>query len=284
MSDPDVILLPPKKRIARGEGATLREFQVLRTIQYYGWLSVPMLREIAVRQNLAWQDRRFAYDLVDRLLKKTLIFGRMDQEGGSARSYALTPKGLSMLKQSAEDLLECDANVVKDTAGIAHYLGLAKIMLQFRRHFPINYWLTDLQVRSENNLYGRDGLAKDYDAVTEVVLPERIIAIGIELEHSRQRNEWYAKLSASLNAERYLHAIVYFLDRHAAVEAVPERLKPAAGRVCFASYRQFLLQGFHTTTCYWRGDELVRAPLGTVLTVIRDPGAGRYAPFRSYGL
>lgn len=284
MSDSAAILSPPKKSVPRGEGATLREFQMLRTIQYYGWLTVPMLKEIAILENLAWQDRRFAYDLVDRLLNKALIFGRMDQEADRARAYALTPKGLSMLRQSAQDMLECDSNVVKDTAGSAHYLGLAKIMLQFRRHFSLSYWLTDLQVRSENNLYGRNGLAKDYDAVTEMELPERIIAIGIELEHSRQRNEWYAELSNSLNAERYLHATVYFLDRHAAVEAVPESLKPAAGRVCFVSYRQFLLQGFHATTCYWRGNELVKAPFAKVLTVIREPVARRYMPFRSYGL
>jgi hypothetical protein len=162
------------------------------------------------------------------------------------------------------DGLLCDTNAQKDPASIFHFVELNRIMLRLVRQFSAHYWMTDFQVRSDNSLVGAAGLAKDYDSVVELVLPTGHVRFAVEYERWQQSSRRYARVCASLASEKYLHMVIFFLDRPGLLKSIAPHFKRLGGFVYFVDCGQFLTKGASAIANYWYMDRLFEAPLRSV--------------------
>jgi len=161
--------------------------------------------------------------------------------------------------------LLCDTNAIKDPASLFHFVGLNRIMLKFVSQFSTRYWLSDFQVRSDNSFIGANGLAKDYDSVGELVLPTGHVRFAVEYERWQQSSRRYSKLCACLSSEKYLHMVLFFLDKPGLLKSVAPHFKSMGGFVYFIDYNQFLTKGADVLVKYWYLDRFFEARLRNVL-------------------
>jgi hypothetical protein len=164
------------------------------------------------------------------------------------------------------DALLCDSNAIKDPASPDHFLGLNKIMIEFRSQFQTKFWLSDFEVRSDNSFIGSEGLAKDYDSVAELILPTGgHVRFGIEFEYSQQSASRHAKLNSILLTEKRLQCVLFFLSDPRLRNQLMSHLKSLVGFAYFVEYDQFVQNGIEAPVYYRSEGKLYQAPLSTIL-------------------
>ncbi len=265
-------------------GLTGREYHVLCILNCYGWCTPEMVWRIANFHGVPWTGKgRTVYRLLQRLRELGFAISRRLYDTTTTIAYAATPAGMAYLRGSGNDL-PCDTNAIKDPASLFHFVGLNRIMLRFVSEFPTRYWMSDFQVRSDNSFVGAAGLAKDYDSVGELVLPTGHVRFAVEFERWQQSSRRYAKLYACLASEKYLHMVIFFLDKPGLLKSLAPHFKRLGGFVCFVDHDQFLAEGGNVWARYWYLDRVVEAPLRDVLTHASQKQRRDYLPIHQLDL
>ena len=261
-----VALAPARMRKASTvTGLTGREYHVLIILNCYGWCTPEMVRCIANFHGVPWtSEGKRVYLLLSRLKKLGFVVSRRLFDTTNTIAYAATQNGIAYIRGTGDDLL-CDTNAIKDPASLFHFVGLNRIMLKFVSQFSTRYWLSDFQVRSDNSFIGANGLAKDYDSVGELVLPTGHVRFAVEYERWQQSSRRYSKLCACLSSEKYLHMVLFFLDKPGLLKSVAPHFKSMGGFVYFIDYNQFLTKGADVLVKYWYLDRFFEARLRNVL-------------------
>jgi hypothetical protein len=183
------------------------------------------------------------------------------------------------------DALLCDTNAIKDPASLYHFLGLNKIMIEFRNHFQTKFWSSDFEVRSDNSFIGADGLAKDYDSAAELILPTGgRVRFAVELERSQRSTSRYQKLKSILESEKRLQFVLFFYTEIRLRNHLMSHLKSLVGFVYFVEYDRFLETGIETPAYYWSTGKLYQTPVSTVLTHASLRPMQDYAPVHQLNL
>jgi DNA-binding MarR family transcriptional regulator len=274
-----------KYKQSLASGLTGREYQVLRIINTHGWCTSEMVRRIAELHGLLWSGpARRAHQLVRRLEQNELIASRKIDGGTRTRAYAVTPRGLRYILAEGDALL-CDTNAIKDPASAYHFLGLNKIMLDFRSQFQTKFWLSDFEVRSDNSFIGRDGLAKDYDSVADLMLPGGgHVRFGIEYERSQQSAKRHEKLNNILLSEKRLQFVLFFLGDPRFRSQLMAHLKSLGSFAYFVEYDLFLKLGMEAPVYYWNENKMYQAPLTAILKHASRQAVQDYVPIHQLDL
>jgi hypothetical protein len=192
-------------------------------------------------------------------------------------AYAVSKAGLSALYGNETDT-NLGAAVTRDPANENHFLGVNRTFVGFLEGFAVKYWMSESQVRADNLLYGKAGLAKDYDAVAEILVEKSPVRIGIEYELTVKSSARYAKLSPSYAAERHLHLVVYVLNEAGMLSGIAPHFKQVGGMICFMSAGDFLVSRAQATAHYWNSGELRNGPLVEILKQVSKRARPVYQP------
>ncbi len=259
---------------------TDRQYHLLLILDRYGWCTAEMVQEIASHYGLKVTVRRVR-KLLWQLEKMGYAITKKLKNGTKAIAYAASEAGIQDIEVEGDNL-RCDTNVLTDPAGMFHFLSMNQIMLQFRRAFPASYWLTDFEVRSER--MGRDGLAKDYDAVAELQLLNGPIRIGIEYETKQQEKARYKELFGAFSAENFLHLILYFVKTKAMLSSVSVSFEPCRVPVGFVHAEEFRNLGMQSYVQYWVKGEAEHAQLSQFLPILARYSRPAYEPIHPFVL
>jgi hypothetical protein len=276
MSEPGTVLrttLPAPERAkakrnykkSAATGLSGRPYHVLCILNTYGWCTPEMVRQIANLHQINWADEgRGEYRILRVLADRGFVASRHIHDGTRTIAYAATQSGMAYVRGSGNDLL-CDTNAIKDPASLFHFVGVNRIMLKFLSLYSRRYWLSDFQVRSENSFIGEAGLAKDYDSVAELVLPLGHVRFAVEYERVQKSANRYAKFRASLESERFLNCLFFFLDGRMQLKSLVRHFQRVGGFVYYVDYDEFLALGGEACASYWHVDRIKKATVNEVL-------------------
>ena len=252
-----------KRKSSRLTGLTGRQYHVLRIVNSYGWVTPTMVGQIAVIHGIQWKSN-LMYRLLASLFDQGFLLARRLDDGTKGVAYGISNLGLAYIRAHGDALL-CDTNVEKDPASFIHFVNLNRAVLRLANEFPTKFWLSDFQVRSDNTAIGASGFAKDYDAVAEFLLPAGTVRVAFEYERWQQSRRRYEKVAAVVEAEKYMHQVLIFLDRTDWLESMMPFFRHLGSFVGFVDFRRYMSQGLDVYAKYWYGDQVYEAPLVKLL-------------------
>lgn len=257
-------------------GLTRRQYQILLLLSVYGWCTPRILQSIAKYYGLPC-ERVWLGEILGLLLKARYIIANKVLNGTREMAYAVSKAGLSALYGSETDSI-VGADVTRDPANVSHLLGVNRTFVGFLQAFAVNYWMSNSQVRADNLLYGKAGLAKDYDAVAEILVQNTPVRIGIEYELTVKSSARYAEFCPAYAAERHLHLVIYVLGEGGMLSAIAPHFREAGGIICFISSGDFLVSRAQATAHYWNNGELRSGPLGEIVKYVSKRARPVYTP------
>lgn len=198
--------------------------------------------------------------------------------GTRAIVYASSRAGLLAIQDPREDL-DSIRDVTRDPASMNHFLALNRVFLGLLKEFKVNYWITDFQIRTDNMHYGKAGLAKDYDAVGEILIQGSPLRIGIEYEASLKSTARYRELTSCYASEKYLHLIIYILPGPALLKSLAPNFKALGEKICFINEGDFHVCGARATAYFWNGGESRAVPLIQLMSALGKAPRPMYVPF-----
>jgi hypothetical protein len=257
-------------------GLTRRQYHILLLLSVYGWCTPRIVQSIAKYYGLPC-ERVWLGEILGLLLKGKYIIAIKVMKGTRELAYAVSTAGLSALYGNETDA-NPSAAVTRDPANESHFLGVNRTFVGFIENFAVNYWMSESQVRADNLLYGNAGLAKDYDAVAEIVVENSPVRIGIEYESTVKNSARYAGLSPRYAAERHLHLVVYVLNEARMLIGIAPHFKQVGGMICFMSAGDFLVSRAQATVHFWNSGELRSGPLIEILKLASKRVRSVYKP------
>lgn len=174
-----------------------------------------------------------------------LEVGRTTRPQG--RMYFASRMALELLELRGHGLVSfaSDMNRSHNPHMVKHSLGLNELRIAFERLFPGTRWRTDLQVSSDNMMYG-DKYAKDYDALAMIPSQKGCLRLGIEYERTSKSKVRYSEIRQTLKQEQLLDYLFYFVSETDRLFSIAETLGGAHPFLYFLSERAFLEQGMNT--------------------------------------
>jgi hypothetical protein len=263
-------------------GLTMREYHLLKILNSYGWCTTETVMCVANFHKVTWK-KRYANQLLSNLTTMGFAVAMKIHDGTKACAYAINDRGLAYIRAWGDGFW-CDTNTLKDPASMAHFLGINNIMTRFMKSEHVNFWLSDMQVRSDNSMLGRSSLAKDYDSVVELALSTGAIRIGVEYERIQKSSDRYLDTCSKLLSERYLHAVIYFLESPQLIVSIAPHFKKMGTAVCFVDYKQFMSLGLDADVKYWSGNDFCEAVLRDLLQHLATKQKSPYTPIHQIEL
>jgi hypothetical protein len=257
-------------------GLTRRQYHVLLLLSVYGWCTAKILQSFAKYYGLPC-ERAWLGQVLGLLYRGGYVVANKTMSGSRELAYAVSKAGLSYIYGNNGATNLC-VDVTRDPASMNHFLGVNRILTGFLEEFAINYWMSDFQVRADNMLFGKAGLAKDYDAVAEIVVQNSPVRLGIEYELTIKSSARYLELCPAYTAERHLHLVVYVLNEAGMLRAIAPHFKEVGGMICFISSGDFLVSRARATAHYWNDGELRSGPLGEILKHVSKRERAVYTP------
>lgn len=257
-------------------GLTRRQYHILLLLSVYGWCTAKIVQAIAKYYGLPC-ERAWLGEVLGLLCKGGFVIANKAMNGTREMAYAVSKAGLSALYGNNADA-NLGADVTRDPASMNHFLGVNRIFAGFLQEFAVNYWMSDFQVRADNMLYGKAGLAKDYDAVAEILVQNSPVRLGIEYELTLKSSARYAELCPSYRAERHLHLVVYVLNETGMMNSIAPHFKEVGGIICFMLSGDFLVSRAQATAHYWNNGELRSGPLVEILKFVSKRSSSPYTP------
>ena len=180
---------------------------------------------------------------IRRLLRGQYIM-LLDQRFEGNKIYAITRKGLEQVEFFGHTLASLNPEMpnIHHLGKVRHCLELNDIRLTLLRHKLLNYWLSDLEVCSEN-LLTEDIYVKDYDALVGLTLGTSALQCAIEYERSTKSAARYVDIRRQLAQETMVHAVIYIVKGVERILSIVERLSSPTSRVLFVTSSAFLRFG-----------------------------------------
>ncbi len=257
-------------------GLTRRQYHILLLLRVYGWCTPKIVQAIAKYYGLPC-ERAWLGEVLGLLCKGGYVIANKAMNGTREIAYAVSKAGLSAIHGNETDPNLC-VDVTRDPASMNHFLGVNRMFAGFLQEFVVNFWMSDFQVRADNMLYGKAGLAKDYDAVVEILLQNSPVRIGIEYELTVKSSARYAELCPAYAAERHLHLVVYVLNEAGMLSSIAPHFKEVGGIICFMSSGDLLVSRAQASAHYWNSGELRCGPLVEILKQVSKRARSAYAP------
>lgn len=279
-------------------GFVRRDLKVLTAIRDHGYIRADQLAAVIRQRGVGCTRVKKVYDYTSRLTRMGFVERHRLGLAGGVGVLTVTDAGHNMLRKCGYGL-NTHAKAEADPAGVEHFLSLTDMMLRFSIEYaPVNYWLTDFVVRSENNLRGTGdvterrfsnrpendrinagGFAKEYDAVGEIAVNGRPLTIAIEYEHTLKASSKYELMARSYAADPYVQLVICVLDSENWIAPVVQSFRVPGNKLCFVNYTQFSSSSFaETTAVRWSGKMITSTSLARALQDASDGDGKPYLP------
>lgn len=163
-----------------------------------------MLHDMVERRRDAFSWR------VKRLVQQSFLQREIVPGKGRSFVYSLTEAGANELAGFEHC---CPGAAVffdrkQDHNRILHALELNEIHLALCRSGALRGWISEIEVRSRNELTGC-GYAKDYDAVITLQRGEEELHVALEYERQAKGQNRYIEIAAAIEREQRVDMVLY---------------------------------------------------------------------------
>jgi hypothetical protein len=154
--------------------------------------------------------------------------------------YAITRLGLATLESYGQGLISInsDSRTLPNSLQAPHFLELNDIRRTFEQTKCLQRWRSERELTSLNYVIGTP-LAKDYDAVAEVVLEGEPFRIAIEYERSLKSAARYQEIQKSIQDEGQVDLVLYLTSTMDLVFSLSAEFSYPPIPMCFVSSWKF---------------------------------------------
>ncbi|HEY0308149.1 MAG TPA: replication-relaxation family protein [Acidobacteriaceae bacterium] len=221
-----------------------RDIPVLLHVRNARAISFHQLCELLLLEGVE-KVRRVVNWRVSRLEQHGLI-RRFEQDRFRGQPvFAITPLGLRVLESRGHYLLSLPSTTgrVIHPTQIPHAMELVNIRLALAKHGILRSWLGELEIASRN-LVLESGVAKDYDAVAEILVERELRTFAIEYERTAKASARYREIREMLGRDRTVDVVLYLTSDRDVLYLLALEMRGTAKRIGLAlsdSFRRDLL-------------------------------------------
>jgi hypothetical protein len=202
-----------------------RDLPLLKLIRDTTYISRPQLHVLAPQVGIR-EDTKNLNRRLRRLVDSGLALAGKPWPPFAGTVYCISHAGLLALENNgqASEAIKSSSEKICTPNQIGHFLMLNRIRIGlqgWRDSFVLCSWHTDRQIKAWNIIEQR--YAKDYDGVVELARNRpadvddgdgqaEVVRLGIEYERTFKSYDAYDRITAALNRETKVDAVLYFTD------------------------------------------------------------------------
>lgn len=186
-----------------------RDVPLLKEVLHAGFVSHTQLLELM--QFAGLESCREAFNWrVKRLVTHELLLRHEVPGFGRDFVYSLGPCGVMHLTSQGD----CCVGVVtgfvprRDASRVAHSVDVMAIRLHLLRAGLLREWLSEVEIRSRNDLTGY-GYTKDYDSIMTLAMHDHEVKVALEYERQPKARQRYDAIRAVIESEHRVSRFLY---------------------------------------------------------------------------
>lgn len=223
-----------------------RDVPILRFVRDATFISNEQLFASIMALSLEPNRRCFSWR-VQRLVEGDLLRSFDPIWPYKGRVYGISRTGLSVLENCGEGLssLTSESRSLPHESQVLHFLELNDIRGAFEKSGCLRRWRPESELTSMNQVADTP-LAKDYDAIAEVLFGGNVFRVAIEHERSIKSSGRYRDINLALKNETRVDLVLYLTSAIDMVVRLAEEFSSPAIPICFASSWKFKQHRFST--------------------------------------
>lgn len=188
-----------------------RDYPLLKQVLHCGFVRHDQLWEFMAAEGS--ETRRDAFGRrVKRLVDHGFLVRHSPSGMAASLVYSLAPDGGFSLASAGQS---CPGATTffdrqRDLKRMLHAIELNNIHLTLLRSGLLTWWMSEIEVRSRNELTSC-GYAKDYDAVVTLKLGSVERSVALEYERQAKADNRYVDIAARVQQERRLDRFLYLV-------------------------------------------------------------------------
>jgi hypothetical protein len=210
-----------------------RDVPVLREVLHAGFVTHAQLFELMRLAGLESCREAFNWR-VKRLVNHELLLRHELPAFGRNFVYSLGPNGVMHLTIQGESCAGMVTGFVprRDASRVAHSVDVTAIRLHFQRAGLLKEWLSEVDIRSRNDLTGY-GYSKDYDSVMTLDVCDQQVKVALEYERHPKAMQRYNEIRAIIESERRVNRFLYLFPDYKLLWFVHGLFRTATQRMYF---------------------------------------------------
>jgi hypothetical protein len=235
-----------------------RDVPLLRRVRNSKFVTHQQLYEFMQLDGL--ERSRASFDWrVRRLVKFGRIATCPDIQDSGSVLYRITKSGLILLEHlgQASIVVSSETLHLPHPTHAFHALGINAIQLALTRANLVASWQSEIEVAAFN-LISSSPFQKDYDAIVEVWLEDRVQRFALEYERTLKSAARYNRVRSALQAERELDRLLYLTSGMELVAPLAQELGDLNKRVGFATLRDFERDLLDTIVFTCQGSKMLK--------------------------
>jgi len=191
-----------------------RDLPLLKEVLHAGFVTHIQLFELM--QFAGLEPCREAFNWrVKRLVTHELLLLHDVPGYGRNFVYSLGPCGAMHLTSLGETCTGMATGFVprRDASRVAHSVDVNSIRLTLLRAGLLSEWLSEVEIRSRNDLTGY-GYEKDYDSVMTLAVCRREVKVALEYERQPKAGKKYDEIRAVIERERRANRFLYLFPEY----------------------------------------------------------------------
>src|SRR2546428_8235699 len=210
-----------------------RDVPLLKEVLHAGYVTHVQLFELmqfrgaeSCREAFNWRVRRLV--IHEFLLRHELPGFRRNFV------YSLRSNGAIHLTGHGESCAGMMTGFVprRDAPRVAHSVDVTAIRLHLLRAGLLKEWLSEVDIRSRNDLTGY-GYAKDYDSIMTLAVCDREVKVALEYERQPKARQRYNEIRAVIERERRVSRFLYLFPDYKLLWFVHGLFRKAAPKLYF---------------------------------------------------
>jgi Replication-relaxation len=231
---------------------TERDIPLLRQLRNSKFASHSQLFELmrfsgseASRDSFGWRVRR--------LLKAGFLAICEGAFGADSPVYRITREGIALLEHHGQftTVLHSKTAHLPHVSQVFHSLELNRIQLALASANLLANWQSEIEIASFNTI-SYTPYQKDYDAIVDVWLGDKMARFALEYERCLKSYRQYDRIRAALQAERQVGWVLFLTSGMEVLVHLVHELNPVPNKLAFADARDFeqtLLETRVVTAC-----------------------------------
>jgi len=210
-----------------------RDVPLLKEVLHAGYVTHVQLFELMKFAGVECCREAFNWRM-KRLVTHELLLRH--EVPGFARNfvYSLGPCGAMHLTSQGESCAGMVTGFVprRDASRVAHSVDVTAIRLHLLRAGVLKEWLSEVDIRSRNDLTGY-GYAKDYDSIMTLAVCDRDVKVALEYERQPKARQRYNEIRAVIERERRVSRFLYLFPDYKLLWFVHGLFRKAAPKLYF---------------------------------------------------
>jgi len=210
-----------------------RDYPLLRQVLHAGFVTHTQLLELM--QFAGLESCREAFNWrVKRLVTHELLLRQELPGFGRNFIYSLGPNGAIHLTSQGESCTGMVTGFVarRDASRVAHSVEVTAIRLLLLRSGLLKEWISELEIRSRNDLTGY-GYAKDYDSIMTLAVCDQQVKVALEYERQPKAMRRYDEIRSVIESERRVNRFLYLFPDYKLLWFVHGLFRKATQRMYF---------------------------------------------------